>query len=698
MSIQTDTSDKPSGKILTEQSSTGTPSNGFVFFAYPANLTANTKYWFVVQVTCYVSCSETPKAEPVVYRSDAHSYPIDFGGTNLHYETLVGSNWTTPAIEGDLGFILAGTDFPVNVYNTTTLYNEIVADDAQSTASTPPVGWQSFLNHEQAQINYNLTQMLTAYSGRPFVWLSGIPFDVETLPNFNASYFVTQATGAGGPFLCSPSDPSCGGTHDYWAGDADGKVSAILSSPNQDNVLGWSSFGALSDNAGGVTPEDLSQQYLIELPQLATNPLTFNDWCWGLGCHGLNNFTQTAPMRSFGTLLNRMSYTGGYYGTSAATAKVLWIASPDDSNFPSYLTSAAYITETSWSNSNLTQFGNLRQFNVIVDPGIIQSITPSAESRIIAFVKSGGGVLEVRTPAAWEYNIMGLAPSSGCCSSPFSILPGNKITAPYTSLPGYAPYYAASFVKEGNESVTFEVQDAGGRAVISSNEYFSGSGVYLPQPYARLQYSDGGTGAIGDSYVSLVINGLFYASHHEDLLPIAWQTTYSQQQPWVQLTYTVDGSVGHPLLWVSSNSSSNQLFDTHLNATFYGITGSWKAIDVQNMSVIASGSGTDIHIRTMIKAFDWEPIYIVAVPSNLNVVYTTATVKVSTVAGTTGTYVVSGVHNASSWIVIESASAIASVSSNMTGTIPPTVPVRAQSNEDWHVLHLNSYVAIFRTV
>ncbi len=669
MTVQSDSgSDKPSGHVLGSVTSVGVAGDTD-FLQFPVNITANTKYWMVFTVACLAPCSNPARAWYQVYGLGQGSVN-DYGGTTLHYEYLVGSTWTSPgySARGDMPFALIGTPVTVHVYNTKTLYNEILAKNAQST-SYPPQGWNQFLNYEQAQINYNLTQMMSTLSGRTFLWLTGDDSNVITaLQNVNWKYVLSQSGGAGGGFGCL-SRPSCGGVSGYWLGDAGDKVVGILSSPNQTNVVGWSSFGAIGDNVGGLTPEDLDQQYLIELPQLAsTSILTANDWCWGLSCHGLDNFTQTAPMRAFGTILNRMVYTGGYYGTSAATLKVLWIwDAANDGSFPAYLSSMADVTlSNDQTDSNLTQYGNLQQFNVIVDPQDIQSMTASAKARIIAFVDAGGGIVETSPPATWEDHIMGLNPTTGCCTAPYSVLSGNAVTKPYTSLPGYSAYWGSpSFTKESNESAIFDVTDANGYPVVSSNNYYSGRGVFVDMTASRLSYI-----GMGNSYITLLMNSVLYAAHQHG--PAVWQTSYSTTQPWNQIVYSIDGSVGHPLLWVSSNSSSSQVFDMHLNATFYGITGSWIAINMQNMSVIASGSGSDVHIHATVKAFNWLPIYIISRPPNLQPVYSTASITSSSVSSSVDQYTTSGPHSASSWLVLSMVSPPISVTSSESSNPLPT--------------------------
>ncbi len=678
VSIRTDSgSDSPASMVLSSGTISSNSSSNTLNYAslnIPVNISANTKYWFVLHAVCVRpgTCSGAADGYALVYRSDAQS--STYGGSSLHYETSSnGATWASPSASGDMDFVLAASTSFIKTYNTKSLFNEIVAENDQAT-SYPPVGWNQFLNYQQAHTNYDLTQTISALAGRRMVWFTGLDTNViQSLPNFNASYVVSAALGAGGPIGCSPSKVSCGGVADYWMGDATGKVVSILSSDEQNNELGWSSFGATLDNVGALTPTDLRTMYLWELPWMARNPTTFNDWSWGLSSHGLSNFTQTQYMRSFGTLLNRMAYNGGYFGTSKDVVSVLWIATPDDAAFPSYLSPAAHVTLASSQDSNLTRFGTLRQFNVIVNPQNVVSATASLRQRLVNFVKDGGGVVETTPPATGaQDNFLGLKVTSANAgaTSTLSVVTPNRITAPYATI-SYDPYWIShKIIRLGNESSAVFLQDSNGNPVITANNYFLGRGVFVEQPYARLQYSDGNTGQMGDSFVSLMINAVFYAAHKDNLLPIVWQTSYSSQLPWKSLVYTVDGSPGSPLLWVSTDSSTGSPFDIHLNGTFYGVsTSGWMALDIRDMTVLAKGTGSDIHISTTIPPHSWLPIYLISSSPNLQPVYSTAALTGVSVGGSSGKYVASGAQGSSSWLILSSSVAPISIKSDRSGAV-----------------------------
>ena len=118
------------------------------------------------------------------------------------------------------------------------------------------------------------------------------------------------------------------------------------------------------------------------------------------------------------------------------------------------------------------------------------------------------------------------------------------------------------------------------------------------------------------------------------------------------LQFSVDGSPGKPvLLWLSSNDSASSSFSINLNACFYGIsTQGWIAINMLNMQVVAKGTGSDIQISTTVPAYSWDPIYIMndtPSSSNLQPLYTTASILSSSSSGSSASFSLSGTLNSS---------------------------------------------------
>ncbi|MDA4132630.1 MAG: hypothetical protein OK454_05835, partial [Thaumarchaeota archaeon] len=489
-------------------------------------------------------------------------------------------------------------------------------------------------------------------------WYTGLPTNIaESFPGFQAATTLYADSGAGGNFYpCYPSETangcaSQGGTATFWPGDAQDHITNILAAPDQTNWLPWSSFGNTLDNRGGLRPVDTRTDQLVGWPLTARETTSFNDFSPTENDFGLYNQTQTAYIDQFGTILDRMAYNGGYFGSTKDALKVLYFGSTQDGFFPEFLTPAVNMTDVSAENvdQNLTSFGNLEQFNVIV--GGPQTPTASYNARLAAFVTAGGGYIQTSfgNTASTHDAILGLQDNatSATTTSTLTIVKTNKITSPYTSI-SFTPYYLSYKIANysGNTTPAYVLlRDSNHNPVITYHAYGSGYGVSIEVPVARGSYIGNAPvfdgiqfGSPRDSWISIFVNALFYSDHKSSELPIIWETSYSGAQSWGNgLQFSVDGAPGSPLLWVSNNSSSKSGFDIHLNATFYGVnTAGWQAIDMQNMSVIASGTGSDIHIKTTVQPNTWEPIYITSDPANLVEQYTNVPLSSQSVSGSVG--------------------------------------------------------------
>jgi len=687
VAIETDSgSDSPSGtKLATGQlgiNVTGESLN-YVELNNVVNISASTKYWIVI----IKSSSVTGGAESVeynYYRSDAKNNPLlDYGGGSLHYEVSSnGVTWTTPALTGDMVFILAASDSTIKTYNTKTLYNEINSYESSDTNIYPDGSWATFQDYLQSQIMYNLTQFFQGYSGKAFTWYTGMPLNIEDLvPGINQSDVLFSDSGTGGPIGCGPLT-TCSGDPNFWLDDASDHLNDILSAPYQPNWLPWSSFGNTGDNQGGLTPQDMTDYYLLDLPMTARSTLSFNDLSFLASAHGINDMTQMAPAQTYGSLLQRMQFNGNYFGYQKNAVKVLWIGG--DLGLPEeFITGAVNLTVSSVQDSNQTRFGNLNQFNVII--GSPNSATTSWQQRIKAFVRNGGGVISTALSSSsyvsYIYGFNMTTPTS--TTNSLTIAKSSAITNPYTSI-SYHPYWLRyKTVPVANETPTVLVQDSNGNPVIAYNNYGSGIAVDLELPQVSmtalgnaLTFNGFQYGSPRDSYVSLLINAIFFAAHKSNMLPILWETSYSGQQNWSPyLQYSIDGSPGLPvLLWLSSNDSSTSNFDLHLNATFYDLnTNGWIAIDMQNMQVVAKGSGSDVHITTTVPPHAWMPIYIMndtSSTANLQPLYSTASIISSSSSGSSETLSLNGGLNSSSLLITSANAPVTSVSSSLTGTIP----------------------------
>ena len=500
-----------------------------------------------------------------------------YGGTAYHYETSSnGIAWTSPSQEGDLNFILVASDATIKTYNTKALYNELTTEGDQSTSDAPPVGWNAFLNSEQATLQVRLANLETGLSGRNFAWYTGMPpVLTSTAKNVNQQEVVYGDSGGGGDFYpCYPSETAngCaaqGGSATFWAGDTADHVTNILGSPDQSNWLPWSSFGNTLDNRGGLRPVDTRTDELVGWPLTARSTTSFNDWSDSQTNNGLFNVTQTAYIDSFGTILNRMQYNGGYFGTSKSALKVLWDGSSSgDGFFPEFLSSAVNVTDTAdmHLDSNMTSLGNLEQFNVIVG-NISAGATPSLKARLDSFISNGGGFVQLAFgDAPNEHDaVLGLQSSSAAVSPTSALIidRNTKITAPYSTI-SYNPYWVRYTISNATgSSAQVIVKDSIGDPVITTNAFGNGYGVLVEMPYANLdsigsaQNFDGSTyGSPRDSWVWILINALFYSDHKSNMLPIVWESSYSRQQNWgAGLQFSVDGSPSSPPLIIGSRTT-----------------------------------------------------------------------------------------------------------------------------------------------
>ncbi|MDA4118703.1 MAG: hypothetical protein OK455_10220, partial [Thaumarchaeota archaeon] len=670
-------SDSPSSTVLTSgtiPSNSSSNTLNYVSFSLPVNVTANREYWFTLDAYCQQAgtCSSLAKTYAIVYRSDGRS-------TVRHYDTSVdGVSWSSAPLGGSLNFVLAASTSTIKTYNTKTLYQEIVSENDQSTANIPAQGWNAFLGSEQSGLMSKLTMLLTGLTGHRAMWYTGLPANVaKTSPFFSAGSTVYADSGAGGTIGCPPSQASCGGTTTFWAGDGEEHTIDILSAPNQTNWLPWSSFGSTDDNRGDLRPVDIRNEYLFGVPLTARSIVSFNDWSYSVQYKGIENMTQVQPAQQFGTLLNRMQANGGYYGTESNTVRVLWIGSSDDGLFPQYLTPALNVTFVSnnYPDQNLTYLGNLNQFNVIV--GGLQNPTPSFSARLSDFIYNGGGYIGTSfgSSSGSSDAFLGLQSSASAASvgGSLSIVKPNKITSPYTSIyynPYWLRYTISNMTGQANPAYVL-LKDDHGNPLITTHAFGSGIGVSLEQPYARLQFSGNSHsyngvqfGSPRDSWVSLMINAIYYAAHKGNMLPILWESSYNQQQSWSPyLQFSVDGSPGKPVLvWASNNDTVSSSFDIHLNATYYGINpGGWMALNMQNMSVVATGTGADIHLDATVPPMSWMPIYIMSTGSDLQPVYSTASIVTSSQGSGAATFGLQGPFNASAWVVMGASSPPVSV-------------------------------------
>lgn len=563
--------------------------------------------------------------------------------------------------------------------------------------------FNNWLNYQVADTMYNLTQYIQSTYGRHMYYVSVIGTGgpgstvVDEIPNVDWSYILGSANSGSSTLGC----PQASGRPPYnscfpintWQSTAQATADAALSQTPEPYV-GWLSFGQGGDNGGSVTAFDIQQQALQVWPNSGSQQfVTFNDWIpWWNGYSILNQTRQQYSI-ALGTILSRMQYNGGFFGTSKDAIRLLYFShGSDEGILPELLSAGINVTlaDSYYYDQNYSYLGNLRQFNVIFGLPIspTNGTSSSFMGRLESFVQNGGGFVsndmgvqayEGDNPAGYKYiqNILGFyynsTVSGGTCSSDTILNPNSVLIKPYTTISLCPRWTGPQFVPLSNESVQTIVETNLGGPVLTYNNYGSGRGVDFETPVAG-DYRIGQPFTQPNAWFSVLMNAIFYAAGRGNMLPVEWMSAWGNQNWDKNLVYSIDGTPGKPVLvWAGNNDTKSSTFDIHLNATFYGIsTTGWIAIDMQNMSVIAKGSGSDIHISTVVQGQSWEPIYLLndTSTSNLQPLYSTASILSGSTSSSIGSIELSGNLNSSSWLILNSPSSVGSVSSSLTGTIP----------------------------
>lgn len=134
---------------------------------------------------------------------------------------------------------------------------------------------------------------------------------------------------------------------------------------------------------------------------------------------------------------------------------------------------------------------------------------------------------------------------------------------------------------------------------------------------------------------------------------------------------TLLGSGGQMLLaWFYTNKTSAETVSFNMNGANYGF-GKWIAISAFDWSVVGSGNTNSISFTVNIPAAGWNPVFIIDLSSSsdLSPLYSNIYVNSALSSSGTVTYVTSGPHMFSSWLIVESTNPPSSVSASNTGQV-----------------------------
>jgi hypothetical protein len=642
----------------------------YVDFDWPVTLKTGSKYWLTLQGIE----GNGIRVYPHFYKPGQEN--SDYGGTAYRAKKTIdrGATWSDmEGQESDLIFAIIGTVAPVKTYSTIELYNEVKQYQAFSPTQEPVRGWNTFLNVKQVQLMNDLLLWLEGYSGREqLIHFTGMPIEIIQEVPEHLSRTLSASVGAGGPIGPYPTD----GFPQFWAADATSRIKDMLKSQN--TFINWMSFGSPGDNRGYFPPEQMQTEYLYGIPLTSgMGQLSFNDWTPS-GKFSIQNMSHQVYSRAFGEILQRMKYYGQYYGTEKDEVKLLLIGMGDTGIFPQFLTPAVNVTYAEpGHDSNLTKWGDFSQFDVIVHWST--AITQNANDRIRKFVQNGGGYVEfLDIVSSWSETMLGVDYRTGSRSSGTisSVNYDHPIVKPYTSI-SYPVQGQTRVIDATTATVVAEMSN--GTPFITTNQYGSGRGVIIAKPYERLSYAGnapslGGQrfGSPRDSFITILVNAIYYAAGKENMLPIMWHDSFSTEQPWSPyLQYSINGKPGKPvLLWLSNNGTTPSNFAIHLNSSFYSIDQSgWIAFNIVDWQVVAKGTGSDIRISTTVPAKSWKPIYITSYASNLDILYTNIRTQSKTEPTPTEPYHLVGPYNTESWLVVNSQNDVAWVNTDNTGLL-----------------------------
>jgi hypothetical protein len=524
-------------------------------------------------------------------------------------------------------------------YNTSTQVNDILTYHKFGSTVDPLHGFTNYLNYEYASIIHEGITWFDGYTDKEWVFVdgsAGFPYYHLQKWGYLDKFYPTLWSGSnpvGEEFPGGGDEP----IPPSMFGGAIWKPYQAFYTPT---TRFWGSLGHPYDNGGGITPEQIKSMYVYAFP--------FVQGVWSMDCMmndprfdgwlDLQNHTQQQYSRSFGTLLSRMKYQGGFYGGEKGALNVLAIGEQGIGNLLHYLSPALNITlyGGEFIDGNLTQLGDFNQFNVIIWLGSRPNPVGNVLERIRDFVFDGGGYVEVR--GSWDdvlNPVLGFDQTGAVIGSSITkdyINLDSSMISTFTNLTDYTAgsvnWISRDIEPDAGNPGTVVVNSTNGNPWLSINEYGNGRGV-LCALTSRLNEignppeigkDNQKWGAPRDDFIVLLSNAILQAGKKEHFIaPWYYSHTYNKEYSWnTQLQHFIYGQPGKPLLlWVTNNGTETS-FEIHLNATFFHLDPEgWIAINVENWSIATWGTGTDITINLTIPAKSWAPIYITNTTSNL---------------------------------------------------------------------------------
>lgn len=431
----------------------------------------------------------------------------------------------------------------------------------------------------------NSTSMLTYEFASPAVELP--MFNTSTLAKYLSTYqspSLSEGPIQGWTGYIAASELSMFGQVTRWLDNVTGRDFLFFGRGQPDvlNQLAVKNQILLTASASGGSCSALENELTAEMPVANAQYYNVADSNLLAGCKG----TSLEPiLQQLGYILG----TGQDYGQSSQT-KVLVAGDAVSENITRYLSVAYNVTYAQLKlDPNLRDQGNLSRFSDVVWTSGENPFLSASDSRLSKYVKAGGTLVLTQ----FGGNGSDLSSLSGS-------LPNSNASLP---LPGPS-YLTALAVHTSYTSLVVNASSTevrGGSPDVSITIHKYGKGYLYTVWFPAAQVNQ----------VSEPVVLLSNIIAKSDGLPDPFWYGVGSPLPDPSMEYSVSRTGSGPILvWVANTGGQNVTFSLDLNGSYYGVSSSWKALNLNDMGVMA-GSGSDLVVGGHLAAESWLPIFIV---------------------------------------------------------------------------------------
>jgi len=505
----------------------------------------------------------------------------------------------------------------------------------------------------------NSTSMLTYQLASPAVEVP--QSNTSTLANYLSTYqspSVLEGPIHGWTGYIASSELSMFGQVTRWLGNETGRDFLFFGhgQPNVLNQLAVKNQILLTASASGGSCSALANELTAEMPIANAQYYNVADSNLLAGCEGT----------SLESILQQLGYmlgTGQDYGHSSET-KVLVVGDTVSENLTRYLSVAYNATYSQLSlDPDLRDQGNLSGYGVIVWASNENPFLSTLNSRLTKYVKAGGMLVLT------QFGGNNSALSSLSASLPYSNsslpVPG---TAYLMALVAHTSYTDLS-VNASSSEIRGDSPD------VSITIHTYGDGTLYTVWFSAAQANQ----------VSEPVVLLSNIIAESDRFPDPFWYGVGSSLPDSSVEYSVSRTGSGPILvWVANTGGENVTFSLNLNGSYYGVSSSWKALNLNDMSVMA-GSGSDLVVGGNLAAKSWLPTFIVRDSSAALIDYANVQVNGQFVYPNQSFYRLAGVRGQDALLLLASNTTAAQLLVNDNLSLPnlQSVDVFAKASSGW---------------